>query len=239
MFRTSLSAVIGLALVLAAPTAVAAQSEASGPMRTIVTSGTGTVSLEPDEAVIRVGVDSRAQNAQAAMRRAARQMDAVIAALRDAGVADEDIQTVRLDLNQVRQRNAEDEVVERGWRASNQVRATIRDIDGTSDAIDAAVGAGATRIDSVRFRASDNADVLAEARVAAVESASTAAATMAAASGLEVLGVLTIVEGDASIATSRASFAERAIAETYSLATPIEPGLVDVTARVTVEYEIG
>lgn len=239
MFRTSLAAVVGLVLVIVAPGMVAAQSEASGPLRTIVVAGAGTVSLEPDEAVVRVGVDTRAPSAKAAMRKAARQMDSVIAALRDAGVEQEDIKTVRLDLDQFRERNARNDVVERGWRVSNQVRATIRDIDATSDAIDAAVASGATRIDSVRFRASDDAEALARARVAAIESAATAASTMAEASGLEVLGVLTIVQGDASVPDARLTRQRFSAPEALYAATPIEPGLVDVTARVTVEYEIG
>jgi uncharacterized protein YggE len=54
MFRTSLSAAIGLSLMLAAPVAVVAQSEAADEARTIIVSGTGQSSTEPDEAVIRI-----------------------------------------------------------------------------------------------------------------------------------------------------------------------------------------
>jgi len=237
MFRTLLSAAIGLALLLVAPGAAAAQTDE--PTRTIVVTGAGIVSMEPDEAVVRLGVETRAENAKAAMRKATRRMDAVITALQDAGVSENDIKTVRLDLSPYRLRGSGDGIVERGWRVSNRVSAQIRDIDAVSDVIDAAVSAGATDIDSVRFRASDDAEALAEARVAAIDSAEVAARTMAEASGLEVLGVLTIVQGGARLPARLGSGDTAAAAEAYSLSVPIEPGLVDITARVTVEYEIG
>ncbi len=240
MFRTSLSAAIGLALVLVAPMAVAAQDDTAEPGRTIIVSGTGQSSAEPDEAIIHLGVNVRAPDTQGAMSKAARRMDAVIAALLEAGVAESDITTVGLDLYQYRQRNAQREVVERGWKVNNRVRAIIRDIDGTSDAIDAAVSAGATDIDSIRFRASDPAEAIAEARVAAVESAATAAATLAGASGLQVLDVVRIVESGQGYP----SFYDRGDTAgpgygAYATSTPIQPGLVDVATTVTVEYEIG
>ena len=241
MFRTTLTAAIGLSLVLAAPVAVAAQSDTSDPARTIIVSGTGRASAEPDEAIINLGVDVRAADAQGAMDKAARRMDGVIAALQEAGVDEADIRTVRLDLYQYRQRNAQRAVVEKGWKVNNRVRAIIRDIEGTSDAIDAAVSAGATDIDSIRFRASDPADAVAEARVAAVESAATAATTLAGATGLEVLEVVRIVESGQGYPSDydRGDTAGGLAPEAYSLSTPIEPGLVDISTTVTVEYEIG
>jgi uncharacterized protein YggE len=241
MFRTTLSAVIGLSLVLVVPAAVVAQSDAPDPERTIIVSGLGQASAEPDEAIISLGVDVRAANAQGAMEKAARRMDAVIAALQAAGVEESDIRTVRLDLYQYRQRNAQRAVVERGWKVNTRVRAIIRDIEGTSDAIDAAVSAGATDIDSIRFRASDPAEAVAEARVAAVESAATAAETLAGASGLEVLGVVRIVESGQGYPSyfDRGDTAGGFESAPYSASTPIQPGLVDISTTVTVEYVIG
>lgn len=239
MFRTSLTFVVGLALVALAPAAATAQNEPAEVVRTLVVSGSGQSSAEPDESVIRVGVDTRAPTASAATRRAARTMDAVIAALRDAGVDESDIKTVRLDLGQYRERNSQREVVERGWRVSHRVRATVRDIDGTSEAIDAAVGAGATAIDSIRFRASDPSGALEAARIAAIESAATAATTLAEASGLEVLGVRRIVEGNAGVPSLRASTGDTAAREAYFASVPVEPGLVEISTTVTVEYEVG
>ena len=230
--------VLPLALVLAAPGVATAQGEATEPIRTVVVAGAGQASAEPDEAVIRLGVNARAQTAKAAMRRAARSMDAVIDALQEAGVAGQDIKTTRLDLRQFRQRQ-DGEVVATGWQVSNQVRATIRDIEATSDAIDAAVAAGATDVDSVHFRASDASDAVAQARVMAVEDAAIAAETLAGAGGLEVVGVLRMVEGGASLPSALRFRGDTAASPEAYFSTPIEPGLVDVSVSVTVEYEVG
>jgi uncharacterized protein len=239
MSRTRMSTTFALAvgLLVAAPGAVLAQDDTSGTTPTVVVAGVGTATAEPDEAVIRVGVNARARDAETAMGKAARSMDAVVAALHEAGVAEDDIRTVRLDLRRYRQRNDAREVVSTGWQVDNVVRATIRDIETTSEAIDAAVAAGATDIDSIRFGSSDPSGALAEARVAAVDSAMTAASTLAAASGLEVLGVRSIVEGGGS-SSSRLRFSGDTALEAYA-STPIEPGLVDISVTVTIEYEIG
>jgi uncharacterized protein YggE len=230
--------VLPLVMLLAVPTVVSAQVEAAEPLRTVVVAGAGRASAEPDEAVIRLGVSARAQSAEAAMSKAARSMDAVISALRDAGVGEQDIKTVRLDLRQFRQRR-DGEVLASGWQVSNQVRATIRDIGATSAAIDAAVAAGATDVTGVTFRASDAADAVAQARVAAVEDAALAAETLARASGLEVVGLLRLVEGGASLPSALRFRGDTAGGAEAYFATPIEPGLVDVSVSVTVEYQVG
>lgn len=229
--------VLPLVMALAAPGVATAQDEAAEPIRTIVVAGAGLASAEPDEAVIRLGVNARAPNAKAAMRRAARSMDAVIDALQDAGVSEQDIKTVRLDLRQFRQRQ-DGEVVATGWQVNNQVRAAIRDIEATSDAIDAAVAAGATDVNSVRFRASDASEAVARARVAAVEDAALAAETLAGAGGLEVVGVLRMVEGGASFPSALQFRGDTAGGPEAYFSTPIEPGLVDISVSVTVEYEV-
>ena len=165
-------------------------------------------------------------------------MEAVIEALQEAGVAEQDIKTVRLDLHQFRQRQ-EGEVVARGWQVNNQVQATVRDIEATSDAIDAAVAAGATDVNSVAFRASDASEAVARARIAAVEDAAVAADTLAGASGLEVVGVLRMVEGGASFPSAIRFRGDTAGGSEAYFSTPIEPGLVDISVSVTVEYEVG
>jgi uncharacterized protein YggE len=230
--------VLPLVMVLAVPGVAMAQGEATPPIRTVVVAGAGQASAEPDEAVVRLGVNARAQTAKAAMRRAARSMEAVIEALQEAGVAEQDIKTVRLDLHQFRQRQ-EGEVVARGWQVNNQVQATVRDIEATSDAIDAAVAAGATDVNSVAFRASDASEAVARARIAAVEDAAVAADTLAGASGLEVVGVLRMVEGGASFPSAIRFRGDTAGGSEAYFSTPIEPGLVDISVSVTVEYEVG
>jgi uncharacterized protein YggE len=55
---------------------------------------------------------------------------------------------------------------------------------------------------------------------------------------LEVLGVLSLVEGTANVPSALLARSFGA-AESAYLATPVEPGLVDISVTVTVEYQVG
>ncbi|MCX7298724.1 MAG: SIMPL domain-containing protein [Hyphomicrobiales bacterium] len=64
----------------------------------ITVTGEATVSVAPDAAAIRVGVSSSAKTAREASDGNAKQMTAVLAAIKEAGIADRDVQTSRLSL---------------------------------------------------------------------------------------------------------------------------------------------
>ena len=61
--------------------------------RTISTSGTGQVSVTPDTVIVSLGVQTEDADAGAAASQTAAQMDGVITALEDGGVATKDIRT--------------------------------------------------------------------------------------------------------------------------------------------------
>ena len=60
--------------------------------------GEGSVAAVPDNAVIRLGVSSQGKTARAASDANAKEMTVVLAAIKDSGVADRDIQTTSLSL---------------------------------------------------------------------------------------------------------------------------------------------
>lgn len=62
-------------------------------VRSISVSGSGQISVPPDTARIQVGVDTSDVSASAALTANSQQMQSLLAALRDAGIPDEDIQT--------------------------------------------------------------------------------------------------------------------------------------------------
>lgn len=254
MFRTASPAVIGrtawpilgaaalaLGLVLMGPgvIGVQAQGDVSDPLRTVSVSGIGHSEIEPDEAVIQLGVTARGESARAASRKGAAEMDAVITSLQESGIDEADIRTTRFALHQVRQRDKETREVTVRWQVQNRVKATIRDIDSTGDTIDAAIAAGATNLDRLQFRASDPSAALAEAREAAVASAGLTASQLALAADVEVSGVLSIVEDG-----FRGAFDVSGGSRFYSqsgprlASTPIQPGMIDIEVTVYIEYLI-
>src|SRR5262245_59332337 len=62
----------------------------------VTVTGEATVAVAPDTAMIRIGVTSQDKTAREAGEANAKQMTAVLAAIKDAVIADRDIQTSRL-----------------------------------------------------------------------------------------------------------------------------------------------
>jgi uncharacterized protein YggE len=109
-----------------------------------------------------------------------------------------------------------------------------------SDWIDAAVGAGANRVDSLSFMVSEErlGEVRADLTQEAVDNARSKADALAQALDVEITGVKAASLSDFSppISPFSLSFAEGV---TESIATPIIPGEQTVTATVEVIYKIG
>jgi uncharacterized protein YggE len=118
--------------------------------------GEGKVSIEPELAVLDLGVEVTMETVAAARDKAATAMDAVMTALESNGVEEKDIQTRNFD---IRPRYEWQEVVENGtrssrdvlvgYRVSNRLTAKVRDLDEVSTVIDEVISAGG---DSIRFR---------------------------------------------------------------------------------------
>src|SRR3989304_4621354 len=85
------SALIVAAVALAPLPARAAE-------RLVTVTGEASVSVAPDMAMIRIGVTSPGKTAREASDANARQMTAVLAAIKDTGIAERDGQTSRLSL---------------------------------------------------------------------------------------------------------------------------------------------
>jgi uncharacterized protein YggE len=227
-------------LVLTWPGSVQAQAEvADDQLRTVTVSGLGQTSVDPDQAVVRVGVNIRASSAKAVSKRAANRMSAVLDALRELGIDDADLKTTRVSMRPYRERG-NGEAVASGWVVNNRVKVTVHDIDQTGDVIDAAVAAGANDLAGVSFRASDPSAAVSEARARAVVAAEAAATELAEAAGVEILGVLSIVEGNAGDARAfrmAMPYAAESAAPVYD--TPIEPGSIDIRVTVNSVYQVG
>jgi len=197
--------------------------------RTVTVTGDGTVTTVPDRASFTFTVESRATSAKTALARNAGEAAALIAALKSAGVADRDLQTGEVSLST--QLNADGtEVI--GYVASNTVSAQTL-IAGAGGLVDAAVGAGATGVSGPMLSRSDADALYRDALRSAVADAGDKAKALAAAAGLSLGGVETIVEG------SQAPVVWAAAKADAGAATPIEPGTQTIDATVTVTYALG
>ena len=88
-----------LRVLFASPSlSLAAPLPAHAADKLVTVTGEATVAVAPDTAMIRVGVTSQGKTAREASDANAKEMTAVLAAIKSSGVADKDIQTSRLSL---------------------------------------------------------------------------------------------------------------------------------------------
>ena len=126
--------------------------------------GEGTIALEPDLALLNLGVEATAGTVAEARGEAASAMDAIVAALKAQGVEDRDIQTRFFNISP---RYEYQEVLEEGFRRGKQVlvgyvvnnsaSVKIRDLDSVGRVIDEVADAGGdvTRINGISFTVDD------------------------------------------------------------------------------------
>ncbi len=187
---------VAAAMFMCAP--AAAQGNLPAVPRITVT-GEASVTTEPDLAQIRTGVTSQAKTAKDASDANAKAAQAVVAALRAAGIDDKDIQTTRLTLQPTYDNSAGPARGKiNGFLASNQVTIRVRDIAKLADIIDRTVSAGATDIGGIEFIVSAPSPVLDRARDAAVADARRKAEIYAKAAGVTLGRVLALAEDQAS-----------------------------------------
>jgi len=72
--------------------------EDSSDQRTVTVTGIGQANAQPDQAVVRVGVQTEAENAAEALSENSSQMQTLLATLQEAGIPEADIQTQFLQL---------------------------------------------------------------------------------------------------------------------------------------------
>jgi uncharacterized protein YggE len=172
-----------LGALLASPLGAQAVSAAHTPPMIEVT-GTGETKVTPDRALVYVGVQTKGRTAALAGAENARLANAVLAAVRAAGVAREQVGTMNYSVSPSYRYYPDSRKPElTGYDASNTVRVDVRSVDLVGRVIDAALGAGANNISGISFYASQLDSVRREAMAAATTDARLSAEVMARAAG--------------------------------------------------------
>jgi uncharacterized protein YggE len=168
-------------------------ASAPTPPRTITVSSTASVGTAPDEAVIEFGMRSEGVDSGAAYDANGVKSDAVLAALLDAGVKKDDVET----LNQNVDRTTKDRgtPAERTvYVAGTQISVTVHDLTAVSAVISAAVNAGVDSVHGLRFQVGDQTAARQNALEDAVQGARRKADAIAQAAGTSVSGVVQVRE---------------------------------------------
>lgn len=206
---------------------------------TLTVRGEARLSARPDLATIRLGVWARSPTARQAQESVARAAGQVIEALTALGIAPDGLQTQGLSLQPVwrhNERTREPELA--GYEALYTLRVDVADLARVGEVVDAAIGAGANRIESIVFTVRDTGPLKEQALQQAVADGIRQARVLAAAAGMR-LGALRRI-GDVQFGgppVVRPVAPLRAGAEVM-LATPVEPGLLEFTASVSLDWEL-
>jgi len=218
-------------LLLVAPFATAVENNISK----LIVQGEGKASAAPDKATVVLGVQTRDASAAIAAAENARLMNETIVALLAAGIAESEIQTSDYSLGT----ESQDAPVMAGEKqkapefvASNTVTVNLNNTTDVGLVLDTAVAAGSNRIQEVAFDLKNPQPQKDLALTLAIEDARRKAEIAAKAAGVKLGRVLEISEGYGYVtaASKSANFAE--------FATPIQPGRMEITASVTMTYEI-
>lgn len=207
--------------------------------RTITVVGEGVVNIKPDVARANIGVETVSDTVQEATAENSATLEAVLAALREQGIADADMTTSSYSVFAERYGSdgplPNDQV---RYRVSNNVTVLVRDLDALGTVLDAAVVAGANNIYGVEFLLDDPTAARSEARGLAVANAQTTAAELAELNGLAVGNVISISE---VIGQAGGVYGNQFMQ--YSLGqgggnVPIEPGQLRLTLQLQIMYEL-
>ena len=202
--------------------------------------GSGVAIGEPDIAVLNVGVEAIEDTVTEARNEAALAIERILTTLREAGVADDDIETLRFTV-QPRYEYEDNVQTLTGYQVTNSLSVTIRNLDNVGTIIDGAVVAGgdAARIDSIRFEVEDGTALEDQARRLAIADAIAKADLYAELTGVSRGTLMSISESSFSPfpQTARVSFAMVENASASSAPTQVIAGEFEV--RIDVQATFG
>lgn len=249
--NASLTCLAALAMAACLSSDVAAQDEGSGSMnasrmhRTISVTGTGKVSAAPDVADINIGVVTQGDAAAKALAANTEAMTAIQTLLKERGVAEKDVQTTGIDVQPVysqqqRQPQQQADYTPRivGYRVTNSVRITARDLKKLGAILDAVVQSGANQINGISFRIENPEKLLDVARKQAMADAKRKAEQLAGESGV-IVGLPISIQESGGMPIPMPKFGGMRMAMAADAApVPVAAGELDLSVSVSVVYDL-
>jgi uncharacterized protein YggE len=218
--------------------ALSVNAQLMPPRSSVRASGDASVSVKPDQLKLNVGVTTQAATAQEASDQNAAQVTAVIAALKKVMGATADIKTVGYSVTPLYKYppNGGTPTLT-GYTANNSVEVTTGDLSLAGKLIDTAVQAGATNVQGLRFALQDAEPARAEALRMATLQAKRHAEAIATGLSARLGSVIAAAEGG-TVSVINTDVRGLGAATGGTTPTPVETGMVEVSATVTLEIEL-
>jgi uncharacterized protein YggE len=224
--------VVRLAFAIASVT----MREGDSLTNSIVVEGHAVV-VTPDAAMLQVSLQTEADTAADALALVSERSEAVLSAARGAGVAVADLQTRGLSLFPQMDDRGQRVVC---YRASYSLGVRLREVARASAVVEAVGQAAgdALRLGGFHLSTSETDSARSEAGAKAVRDARERAELLAEAAGVRVGRVVSIVADRGFIAPSGVRPMRAVAAGAAVPAPPLEPGSGEISAHVTVTFEI-
>jgi uncharacterized protein len=218
---------------------------ACGPIgsqpRSLSVTGSGMVSLTPDIAFINIGVHTDNPDLAAAVNQNNTKTQALVDALKNAGIAETDIQTSNFSVYTNGNRNFDPSTGQEiaggtYYSVDNTVYVTLRDLTKLGNLLNTAVATGANNINGITFDVADKSAAMTEARQKAMADAAKVASELAQSAGFTLGTIQTIQYSENSPLPYYGMGGGGAAPANASV--PIQPGQTQISVVVNVTYSV-
>lgn len=199
---------------------------------TLQVSGSETLQAAPDQATITLGVITEDQDPQQAQQANSQSISQVITALQSIGISDEQLKTSEYRIDP-QYDYIDGKEMFKNYKVHYIIQVQTTDIEAIGSIIDTAVSNGANFISSIRFSLSTPDVYYNQALSLALKKAYEKALSMAQTIGITLHPIPNQVEEISEI-TPPLLYQTNSYSKMAS--TPIQPGELNITAAVRVEY---
>ncbi|MCJ8148483.1 SIMPL domain-containing protein [Shinella sedimenti] len=235
---------LSLAAATALPLAAHAQDAAAAKPReaTIIVTGEGSAEVAPDMAVVDLGVVKDGKTAREALDANNKAMADILAALKEAGIEERDVQTSGFMINPQYQypqsstgENPPPVLI--GFQVTNTVTLRVRDLTKLGEIVDKTVTLGANQGSGIRFVNDKPESTVSAARKKAVENAVAKAKELTEAAGV---GLGRVIEISETSYRAEAMPIARAMAKDFAASgsVPIAAGENSYSVTVNVTFAL-
>lgn len=210
----------------------------------ILVSGSGDVQAAPDMAILDLTVLREAKSAREAMTDNNKAMTQVLAAMKEAGIAERDLQTSGINIQPTytypTEKNGLKAPKITGYSVTNGLTVRVRDLDKVGSLLDKSIDLGVNQSGGLRFVNDDPSKQLMAARKKAMENAMEKAKILTETAGAKLGNVLEINEysNNPSPTPMYRNKIVAMSAEASGDSVPVSAGENSYNVNVTVKFEI-
>ena len=215
------------------------QMFSDGSQGGISVSGSGSISVEPDLAILNIGVEATGKTVSFARSEAASAMDSVVSSLKKEGILTKDIQTQQLTIYPRYDYQTNKQVLI-GYSVTNTARVKVRDLSKVGKIVDNAAASGGdyVRINGISFNVEDTDQYMESLRKQAVQKAQIKAEEYADSAGVKLGSLRSLTEVGAPSPHMSSAMDNQMRAMSVPMESPISGGELQITVTVFTVFNI-